>query len=169
MALIKCDECGKEISNKANICPNCGISLKTGGLNKNKIIKIFSDIFITLLLLLFLWFTLSDCYEMINENIYLEFYNVAYLIYNFVLPMFFISLWLYKLTNKLALKWLSLFFLVIGIVCYSSYFLSYYSNDENIAEKVQFLFKYLIEIFVPSIVSFNLIASNKSIKKESGE
>lgn len=90
MALIKCSECGKEISNKANICPNCGISLKTGGLNKNKIIKIFSDIFITLLLLLFLWFTLSDCYEMINENIYLEFYNVAYLIYNFVLPMFFV-------------------------------------------------------------------------------
>lgn len=24
MALIKCSECGKEISNKANICPNCG-------------------------------------------------------------------------------------------------------------------------------------------------
>ena len=39
MALIKCSECGKEISNKANICPNCGISLKTGGLNKNKIIN----------------------------------------------------------------------------------------------------------------------------------
>ena len=39
MALIKCSECGKEISNKANICPNCGISLKTGGLNKNKIIQ----------------------------------------------------------------------------------------------------------------------------------
>lgn len=24
MALIKCDECGKEISNKAPSCPNCG-------------------------------------------------------------------------------------------------------------------------------------------------
>ncbi len=24
MALIKCSECGKEISNKANACPNCG-------------------------------------------------------------------------------------------------------------------------------------------------
>ena len=24
MALIKCKECGKEISDKANTCPNCG-------------------------------------------------------------------------------------------------------------------------------------------------
>ena len=24
MALIKCSECGKEISDKANNCPNCG-------------------------------------------------------------------------------------------------------------------------------------------------
>lgn len=169
MALIKCNECGKEISDKANICPNCGISLKKENLNKNKIIKIFSDILIILLLLLFLWFTLSDCYEIIKDNIYLEVYNVAYLIYNAVLPMFFISLWLYKRTNKLFLKWLSLFFLIIGIVGYSSYFLSYYSNEENIIEKFQYLFKYLIEIFVPYVVSFSLIINNKKMKKESGE
>lgn len=24
MALIKCKECGKELSDKAKICPNCG-------------------------------------------------------------------------------------------------------------------------------------------------
>lgn len=24
MALIKCTECGKEISDKATVCPNCG-------------------------------------------------------------------------------------------------------------------------------------------------
>ena len=24
MALIKCEECGKEFSDKADICPNCG-------------------------------------------------------------------------------------------------------------------------------------------------
>lgn len=28
MALIKCDECGKEISNQAKTCPNCGFPLK---------------------------------------------------------------------------------------------------------------------------------------------
>lgn len=29
MALIKCPECGKEVSNNAKACPNCGCSLKT--------------------------------------------------------------------------------------------------------------------------------------------
>lgn len=29
MALIKCPECGKEISNKARKCPNCAYSLKS--------------------------------------------------------------------------------------------------------------------------------------------
>ena len=28
MALIKCPECGKEVSNNAKACPNCGCSLK---------------------------------------------------------------------------------------------------------------------------------------------
>lgn len=27
MALIKCPECGKEISDKASACPNCGITM----------------------------------------------------------------------------------------------------------------------------------------------
>lgn len=30
MALIKCPECGKEISDKATACPNCGMPLKRG-------------------------------------------------------------------------------------------------------------------------------------------
>ena len=28
MALIKCSECGKEISDKAEICPYCGINIE---------------------------------------------------------------------------------------------------------------------------------------------
>ena len=28
MALIKCPECGKQISDKAEMCPHCGINLK---------------------------------------------------------------------------------------------------------------------------------------------
>ena len=27
MALIKCKECGKEMSNKADFCPNCGAKM----------------------------------------------------------------------------------------------------------------------------------------------
>lgn len=29
MALIKCNECGKEISDTLNTCPNCGIEIRT--------------------------------------------------------------------------------------------------------------------------------------------
>ena len=29
MALIKCPECGKEISDKATVCPNCGYPITT--------------------------------------------------------------------------------------------------------------------------------------------
>ncbi len=36
MALIKCEECGKEISEEARTCPNCGAKLKT---NRNNILK----------------------------------------------------------------------------------------------------------------------------------
>lgn len=31
MALIKCKECGREVSNKAEKCPNCGVKIKSGG------------------------------------------------------------------------------------------------------------------------------------------
>jgi hypothetical protein len=40
MALIKCHECGKEISDKANACPNCGCPLSemvTSGVVRIKI------------------------------------------------------------------------------------------------------------------------------------
>lgn len=39
MALIKCPECGKEVSDKASSCPNCGFSNKKQiNVNKTKII-----------------------------------------------------------------------------------------------------------------------------------
>lgn len=38
MALIKCPECGKEISDKANSCPNCGYPIES--LSSEGIVKI---------------------------------------------------------------------------------------------------------------------------------
>lgn len=36
MAIIKCPECGKEISDKATSCPNCGFPLIKGQPEKEK-------------------------------------------------------------------------------------------------------------------------------------
>ena len=35
MALIKCPECGKEISDTAMNCPNCGYELKEKSIQQN--------------------------------------------------------------------------------------------------------------------------------------
>ena len=34
MALIKCDECGKDVSSKAMSCPNCGNPVSTSSKNE---------------------------------------------------------------------------------------------------------------------------------------
>lgn len=44
MALIKCPECGKEISDTAKVCPHCGYRLKTIDYVKHK--KISTNILI---------------------------------------------------------------------------------------------------------------------------
>lgn len=36
MALIKCEECGKEISSYATVCPNCGCPVNGGTSNENE-------------------------------------------------------------------------------------------------------------------------------------
>ena len=43
MALIKCTECGKEISNKAITCPNCGAKVIVSQTKKDETEKMDSD------------------------------------------------------------------------------------------------------------------------------
>ena len=50
MSLIKCPECGKEVSDKARKCPNCAYSLKKISLNKIK--KYILFIIIALIILI---------------------------------------------------------------------------------------------------------------------
>ena len=51
MSLIKCKECGNEISNKAQKCPRCGIPLSNNS-NGNTVRKILAFIFGFMLLII---------------------------------------------------------------------------------------------------------------------
>lgn len=52
MALIKCPECGKEISDKAKKCPNCGYKIKNGFIDRRKMRIIIVAIFLVLVTLI---------------------------------------------------------------------------------------------------------------------
>ena len=51
MALIKCPECGKDVSDKAKSCPNCGNPISNNGVVGLQFIKIVHIIFPILVLL----------------------------------------------------------------------------------------------------------------------
>lgn len=42
MALIKCPECGKEISDQADFCPNCGYGFE--GKKEKKLTQVMAEI-----------------------------------------------------------------------------------------------------------------------------
>ena len=48
MALIKCPECGKEVSDEAKKCPNCGVKLKKNFFQRHKKLSIIIAIVIVL-------------------------------------------------------------------------------------------------------------------------
>lgn len=58
MALIKCPECNKEISNTAKRCPNCGYKLPNNKKNIKKETKI--TLIIVILIIIFLGFTFIE-------------------------------------------------------------------------------------------------------------
>ena len=58
MAMFNCPECGKEISDKANTCPNCGCPLKNkkmkkkdNTVKKNALKRIFLKLFIIIIII----------------------------------------------------------------------------------------------------------------------
>jgi DNA-directed RNA polymerase subunit RPC12/RpoP len=46
MALIKCGECGKEISDQANNCPNCGVKISKPTSLRNKILAVIATVLV---------------------------------------------------------------------------------------------------------------------------
>ena len=79
MALIKCSECGKEVSDKANACPNCGAPIKEDEIKKEvkagiKVTKKLAIILIIALSLIIIcafifgYFIPSHTYTSLDEN-----------------------------------------------------------------------------------------------------
>lgn len=79
MAIIKCKECGKEISEKAGQCPHCGFNYKK---TKNKTFKIIVPILVSIVVFILgiILYTiinevLQKKYELSDENAY-EIYEI---------------------------------------------------------------------------------------------
>lgn len=107
MALIKCEECGKEISDTANICPHCGIELKHKKEVKNKIEFDVTDILIIILLVIYSGF-------MLFRNFSFTLYTIYYIINILVLWLIYL---LYKF-NILSLKIITGIILLLDMIIY---------------------------------------------------
>lgn len=71
MDLIKCKECGKELSSKAEICPNCGVKIKKKGFKGfvYKSFKFFEIIGVLIVIVLIAYFGYSFIKKIIRTNI----------------------------------------------------------------------------------------------------
>ena len=66
MALIKCPECGKEVSDKATQCINCGYTLKTKKLRKSK--SMLKPIMFTLIGVIVCFMIAGSCYILYKND-----------------------------------------------------------------------------------------------------
>lgn len=66
MAIIKCEECGKEVSSKAKACPNCGFNVARSITNKNQL-GCLSTAMVVLFMLL-IGMTVYEALITINES-----------------------------------------------------------------------------------------------------
>lgn len=70
MALIKCEECGKKISNKAKVCPHCGVEIdeETLAIRTKRNKKGRSFLFLLIFILLFLIFRREGDYPRTHDK-----------------------------------------------------------------------------------------------------
>ena len=94
MSLIKCPECGKEVSDSANVCPNCGYPVKKMKEKNPEDTKIVGKMCIALSIIFgFIMFTfiynLKDSHphfdHYISENLFYDFIPNILLILTIVL------------------------------------------------------------------------------------
>lgn len=70
MEVIKCNECGKELSSKAEICPNCGVKIKKKGFKEfiGKTFKFFEIIGGLIVIALIILFGYYGIKKIVREN-----------------------------------------------------------------------------------------------------
>ena len=79
MALIKCKECGKKISDKAINCPNCGAPINKNEFSQELSVAKRVAIFVIVILVIFLivkfitgYFIPAHTYRTLTDNGYVE-------------------------------------------------------------------------------------------------
>ena len=72
METIKCKECGKELSSKAEICPNCGVRLKNKGFiwKAFRFFEIIGVLIVIGIVAVFIYTVIRDLYRKARENSY---------------------------------------------------------------------------------------------------
>jgi len=69
VTLIKCPECGTEVSSEAAACPKCGHPLQakpSGGINTKDPVHVIGIILVVIILLLAVGFGIAQCNEALS-------------------------------------------------------------------------------------------------------
>lgn len=112
MALIKCPECGKEISDNAKVCPNCGRALKPSG--AVSVLFGISCLIAALVVAFFLPSYLNpESIEQATE------FHTPYLIVLIIAAISFVSAVLGFINMKVKQKSVAFISIVCSIVCFA--------------------------------------------------
>ena len=134
MALIKCTECGKEMSDTLKTCPHCGIEIKTKRIEKKKGKISNIDIGIIILLSLYTLCMIPSIFPLTIQTIY-NITNIAILWLIFFmakmkLPILKIVVGIVLAINMITYIFLQLGFTLkyYGILKVLMYFITNYTN-----------------------------------------
>ena len=166
MALVKCHECGKEMSDTLSTCPHCGIEIiKNTYIPKkdNEGLNLAIDIILLIVLLLISLSSVYNCIKFFDE---INLYNLLNIINNIIYILFFWSIFLYYKLSKSAYKLLATINLFVFIVLFIT--ISFTANSDFgitfALPQISIITDY-IESFIPLIFLY-LIVLNINIDKE---
>lgn len=130
MALIKCSECGKEISDKAKKCPHCGFKINDITDKNNNVF--YKKINIILFILWGMYFLLEMHWQYTYRNDIMNFYSIMYLFEQIFLSLFLCFSILYFIKEKSNFKKMGFVFLIGYCLLNTIRNLSYYWTDISI-------------------------------------